>query len=127
MIGDLRIVIMRLVESDPYVYRATPAEPLSARGLIQRDGVREVEFRSLPPLCEQAIRTRAAEHLDPGAQPQIKHKMRISYVGLPMEASQQAVLAAVQREGAPFQTFAEYHGWYVGHADSPSHVEMWPT
>ena len=82
MIGDLRIVIMRLVESDPYVYRATPAEPQSARGLIQRDGVREVEFRSLPPLCEQAIRMRAAEHLDPGAQPQIKHKMRISYVRL---------------------------------------------
>src|SRR5689334_11551820 len=47
---------MRLVESsDPYVYHVTPAEPLSARGLIQRDGVREVEFRSLPPLCEQAI------------------------------------------------------------------------
>jgi len=36
------------------------------------------------------------------------------------------VLAAVQREGAPFQTFAEYHGWYVGHTDTPSHVEVWP-
>ena len=83
MIGDLRTVMrryMRLVESsDPYVYHVTPAEPLSARGLIQRYGGREVEFRNLAPLAEQAIRTRAAEHLDPGAQPQIKPKMRIGY------------------------------------------------
>ena len=74
----------------------------------------------------QAIRTRAAEHLDPGAQPQIKPKMRIGYASFHAEALQQAVLAAVQREGAPFQTFAEYHGWYVSHADTPSHGEVWP-
>jgi hypothetical protein len=84
MIGDLRTVMrryMRLVESsDPYVYHVTPAEPLSARGLMQRYGGREVEFRNLAPLAEQAIRTRAAEHLDPGAQPQIKPKMRMQVV-----------------------------------------------
>jgi hypothetical protein len=37
--------------------------------------------------------------------------------------SVQAVLAAVQREGAPFQTIVEYHGWHVTHADTPIHVE----
>jgi len=66
----------------------------------------------------------AAEHLDPGAQPDQTQDAN-QLCELPPEALQQAVLAAVQREGAPFQTFAEYHGWYVGHADSPSHVEVW--
>jgi hypothetical protein len=64
-------------------------------------------------ICRRSPSKRSARvppSLDPGAQPQIKLKMRISYVELPMEALQQAVLAAVQREGAPLQTFAEYHG-----------------
>jgi hypothetical protein len=98
-------------------------ELLSAHGLIQRV---VGWLSSAASLRLQAIRTRAAEHLDPGAQPQIKPKMRIGYASFHAEALQQAVLAAVQREGAPFQTFAEYHGWYVSHADTPSHGEVWP-
>ena len=78
-----------------------PMEPLSAYGLIQ-GVVGWLSSAASLRLQKRRVRTH------------------------PMEALQQAVLAAVQREGAPFQTFAEYHGWYVGHADSPSHVKMWP-
>lgn len=102
-------------------------EPLSAQGLIQRYGGREVEFRKLPSLAKRAIRTRAVEHLDPHDQvPTIDPHMRFGYVEIPMEALQQAILAAVQREGARFKTFDEYHRWYINHGDTPSHVEVWP-
>jgi hypothetical protein len=101
-------------------------KPLSAHNLIQRYGGRAMEYRNLPPLAKQAIRARAAEHLDPGARPKIDPKMRFGYVEIPMEAMQQAVLAAVQREGAPFKTFNEYHRWYLGHGDTPTHKTIWP-
>ena len=48
----------------------------------------------------------AAEHLDPGAQPDQTQDAN-QLCELPPEALQQAVLAAVQREGAPFQTFVD--------------------
>jgi len=101
-------------------------ESLTARQLVQRFGGRVVEFRRLPATAKQAILARAAEHLDPDTKsPRIDPKQRFGYVEIPMEALQQAVLAAVQREGAPFKTFEDYHRWYISHG-IPSHIEVWP-
>jgi len=98
----------------------------TVRDLIRRYGGLVIEFRNLPATAQRAIRTRGAEHLDPDDNPRIDPRMRFGYVEIPMEALQQAVLAAVQREGAPFQTFDEYHRWYIGHGDTPMHTEVWP-
>jgi hypothetical protein len=84
--------------------------------------VGRLSFAILLRFAEQAIRKRAAEHLDPGAQPDQTQDAN-QLCELPPEALQRGVLAAVQREGAPFQTFVEYHGRYVTHADTPIHVE----
>lgn len=104
----------------------TVGAALTVPDLIRRYGGRVVEFRNLPATAKQAIRKRAAEHLDPDAKTRINPKMRFGYVELPTEALKQAVLAAVQREGAPFKTFDEYHRWYISHGDTPSHTEVWP-
>jgi len=105
-------------------------DPNSVKGLIQRFGGRKIEFRNLPQIVQQAILTRAAEHLDPDwdKPPKINPKKKFGYVEIPMEDLQQAVLANIKRNDpdAPFETFDDYHKWYVSHGDTPNHTDIWP-
>jgi hypothetical protein len=105
------------------------ALPTTARELVQRYGGRAVPFSKLPKLAKLAIRTRAAEHLDPDERaPRIDPKMMFGYVEIPMEALQHAMLTTINRQEnpPPFKDFEGYHQWYTRHGDTPSHTEVWP-
>jgi hypothetical protein len=103
--------------------------PSTARELVQRYGGRALPFGKLPKLAKLAIRTRAAEHLDPDEKAtRIDPNMLFGYVEIPMDALKHAILAAIKRDDpeAPFNDFDEYHQWYTSHDDTPNHTEVWP-
>ncbi len=106
-------------------------DPNSPKGLVQRFGGRAVEFRNLPKTVQQAILTRAGEHLDSDwdKPPKINPKKKFGYVEIPMEAMQQALFSNLMRNNpdAPFKNFEDYHKWYLSHGDTPEHTDTWPV
>jgi hypothetical protein len=127
--GDQKLFKPRIAKLMDHEIMTEETLPTTARELIQRYGGRAVAFGKLPKVAKLAIRTRAAEHLDPDEKaPRIDPNMPFGYVEIPMDALKHAMLASIKRDDpkAPFANFDEYHHWYTSHGDTPNHTEVWP-